>query len=801
MDGDEPRSGLVARVCGAVPQWAVLLAAMLLSWTVIRLTWLFWSDQFTYRLVAEYSHRDAGAYRIAALWASNLGSLLVLTMGCAIVLWLRLARAPGYAADRRDATRGEILGSSRGAFEVDQRYQPGRPTDPPPKIGAAEDPTFVIPMKRVRRRQRGSAQRFDPRPTPSPAAWFGTALVTTVVALLSGAIWAGGDLFARLSMPPLEGAGMPPILEHPAMLVHPPLMLTFMVGCFVCFLRWFVPLGPRGRSDRRASSPERAIVVDGRSAASGADRPDADIPGASDPGANDPGLNDPGLNDPGLNDAIEAPSSDGPTSVGSLGMLWALGTLTMAIGAFWAYGEVGWGGFWAWDAVENTSLMPWLALLIALHMGHRKFRSSPATTSAAGDTVSRLSPTDGAATGGVMTVGYVADASRTALPPDQAGHRRDAARAGLAASSFAFVMIGTAITRTAPVGSVHAFAIAGPDAVIIQWTAVLVALAIAIKLIRSGAIRSRPAPETAVLVAMLAVVLIGTLGPALIAAVSDDSVALRPRFFVLAMYPLALIAVGLQAFVALRNPAIASARTATRLLTYAALGATTGLIYAALSKASLLGIVLAAAGGLAAGLFVGIRPAGVLGWRTAALLGHIGFGVLLIGIGTSTGDQNVHVVLSPGESSATELGTVELVDLSGSPQDVLDAIQRDPVGRPQVVVTATVTVDDETLHPAVREFPLTNVILAEPDGVVGWRRDIWVSLVRVTPSGAAVLGIETQPGMPAIWIGCAILIGAGLSARPIRRRTHPAVYRSHLPHTTDPAGEPRPHDPSATLAQ
>ena len=44
-----------------------------------------------------------------------------------------------------------------------------------------------------------------------------------------------------------------------------------------------------------------------------------------------------------------------------------------------------------------------------------------------------------------MTVGYVADASRTALPPDQAGHRRDAARAGLAASSFAFVMIGTAI--------------------------------------------------------------------------------------------------------------------------------------------------------------------------------------------------------------------------------------------------------------------------------------------------------------------------------------------------------------------
>ena len=713
-DGDEPRSGLLVRVWVAVPQWAVLLAAILLSWTVIRLTWLFWTDQFTYRLVAEYSHRDAGAYRIAALWARNPGSLLVLTTGCAIVLWLRLARASRYAAGRRDATRGEIGGSSGGAFEVDQRQQSGGPTDPVSKLGASEDPAFVIPMKRVRRGQSGSAQRFDRRPTPSPAGWFGTALVTTVVALLCAAIWAGGDLFTRLSMPPLEGAGMPPILEHPAMLVHPPLMLTFMVGCFACFLRWFVPLHPGERSDGGASAADRAPIFGGRSASF-----DLDDPGAGDPGAADP---DPGrAGDPDAVDTTPAPSSGPLTSVRSLGMLWALGTLTMAIGAFWAYGEVGWGGFWAWDAVENTSLMPWLALLIALHLGHRSA----------------------------------------------------VARAGIAASSFAFVMIGTAITRTAPVGSVHAFAIAGPDAVIIQWTAVLVAAAVAVKLVRSGAVRSSPTPETAVLVAMLAVVLIGTLGPALIAAVSDDAVALRPRFFVLAMYPLALIAVGLQAFVALRNPAIASARTATRLLTYAALGATTGLIYAVVSKASLLGIVLAAAGGLAAGLFVGIRPAGVLGWRTAALLGHIGFGVLLIGIGTSTGDQNVQVVLSPGESAPTDIGAVELVDLSGSPQDVLDAIQRDPVGRPQVVVTATVTVDDETVHPAVREFPLTNVILAEPDGVVGWRRDIWVSLVRVTPSGAAVLGIETQPGMPAIWIGCAILIAAGLSASATRRRAAP----------------------------
>jgi len=658
---DRGRSTHIERTAGGIRSAANIIAAAMLGWAILRLSWLFWTDQFTYDLVAQYSHRGAGIYKLASLWASNPGSLLALTFGCTAVITWRLRSVTGI--------------TNAG----------------------------------------------------------GSSLVTVVVALLAAAIWAGGDLFEHLPLPPLEGGGMPPILEHPAMLIHPPLMLAFMVCCFGFFVAWNTPAST---ADVGPDEPREVAEISRRHIAG----------------------------------------------------IWALGTLTMMIGSFWAYGEVGWGGFWAWDAVENTSLMPWLALLIALHVSRAESNSL---------------------------------------------------RAAAAASSFALVMLGTAITRTAPVGSVHAFAIAGPDAVIIQWTTVLVAGAVVAKTVRAGGMRSAFTPEGGVISAMLTLVLVGTLGPALIAATSDDSVALRPRFFVLGMYPLAMIAVALQLREALRTPAPSLARQTdlasdprlegaataslharttntggvpvqqeasrpaegsepldrtvalqsrpTKLLGWAAGGTIVGLTYALLSHATLLGAVLAAAGGCAAGAFIGVRPSGVRPsgarrWGAPSVLGHVGFGILLIGIGTSTGDQHVQVVVSPGDTVSTAVGSVTVHDLSGSPQDSLDAMGRDPVGRPEVLVSAAVSLDGQTLRPAIRHFPLTGTVLAEPDGSVRWDRDLWISLVRVTPSGAVVLGIETQPGMPAIWIGCVALIAAGLTKlRPRRTPGAPAPPSRDVP--------------------
>jgi len=131
-----------------------------------------------------------------------------------------------------------------------------------------------------------------------PAAlWFG-ALTIAALAVID-LVWASP--FGRLDAPALRGFGLTPILEHPAMAVHPPLLYAGLA----------------------CSLAAAMVVLDG-----------------ADP---------------------------------TRWLRWSLGivTLAMAIGALWSYVEQGWGGYWAWDPVENTSLLVWLAALIALHLPRR----------------------------------------------------------------------------------------------------------------------------------------------------------------------------------------------------------------------------------------------------------------------------------------------------------------------------------------------------------------------------------------------------------------------------------------------
>lgn len=118
----------------------------------------------------------------------------------------------------------------------------------------------------------------------------------TVTAGLAGASHFGANPFARSAVVPAAGRGMAPILEHGAMLIHPPLLYVgFALALTPALAR------DRGRAHR-------------------------------------------------------------------LGAL-ALGVLTaaQAIGASWAYVELGWGGWWAWDPIENVALIVWLLLAAALH--------------------------------------------------------------------------------------------------------------------------------------------------------------------------------------------------------------------------------------------------------------------------------------------------------------------------------------------------------------------------------------------------------------------------------------------------
>ncbi|MBN9334213.1 heme lyase CcmF/NrfE family subunit [Devosia sp.] len=114
--------------------------------------------------------------------------------------------------------------------------------------------------------------------------------------------------FARLASPPLEGADLNPILQDVGLAIHPPLLYAGYVGFSICFSFAMAAL-ISGRIDQAWARWVRPWTM----------------------------------------------------------LSWIFLTLGIAMGSYWAYYELGWGGWWFWDPVENASFMPWLAGTALLH--------------------------------------------------------------------------------------------------------------------------------------------------------------------------------------------------------------------------------------------------------------------------------------------------------------------------------------------------------------------------------------------------------------------------------------------------
>jgi cytochrome c biogenesis factor len=256
----------------------------------------------------------------------------------------------------------------------------------------------------------------------------------------------------QLSAPALDGLGATPILRHPAMLYHPPVLYLGLTALVVPWAAT-VAAGLERRADPVWAARVRRQLL-----------------------------------------AV-------------LGIL----TLGMVAGAHWAYVELGWGGFWAWDPVENTALLPWLAVVGALH-------------------------------------GLTA--------------RRRHGRAGLAApvltcAALAVAVLGTMLTRSGAAPSVHAF---GEDAAVGRALVVLVGVVVAVSVVAVARFvqgnevygRPRAAPdgerrgEVLAVAAQpwlagfaLLVVLLGTVRP----LVGGEDVAVDGSYYSSILAPVGLIAV------------------------------------------------------------------------------------------------------------------------------------------------------------------------------------------------------------------------------------------------------------------
>ncbi len=260
--------------------------------------------------------------------------------------------------------------------------------------------------------------------------------------------------FERLPVPPAEGSGFNPLLQDPGLAFHPPTLYVGYVGLSVAFSFAVGALLTRdvGPAFARAMRPW--------------------VLGA-----------------------------------------WIFLTLGITAGSYWAYYELGWGGWWFWDPTENASLMPWLAATALLH------------------SVSVLATRDGLRAWTVM----------------------------LAVVAFSMSMVGTFLVRSGILTSVHAFALdPRRGAFILVLLALYIGGALALFGARIATVtegnRFDPVSREGALVAnnlllsaILGVVLIGTLYPLLVESATGDKLSVGPPYFNAAAGPLALILVAIMA--------------------------------------------------------------------------------------------------------------------------------------------------------------------------------------------------------------------------------------------------------------
>lgn len=442
-------------------------------------------------------------------------------------------------------------------------------------------------------------------------------------------------------------------------------------------------------------------------------------------------------------------------------LAWTFLTLGIAMGSYWAYYELGWGGWWFWDPVENASLMPWLAGTALIH-----------------STV-------------VM-------------------EKRDALKVWtilLAILTFSLSLLGTFIVRSGVLTSVHSFAsdpqrglfILGILIVFIGGSLALFAWRA--PLLKQGGLFAPVSRESALVVNNLflatacATVFIGTLYPLVLEMLTGDKISVGPPFFNATFVPLLvplllLLPIG-QTLAWKRGDLLGAAQRAQLAF---GLGVITTLAIFAFVRG---GPVLAPLG-IGLGVFlvvgafweVGERVVGRAGGASAVLaralglprsawgtaLGHAGVGLSVIGIAATAWGTEAIGMLKVGESlsSGRYTATLEAVTPRTGPN------YREEAARFRIVS------GNRELQP-VEAMKRVYTARAMPTTEAGIRTQglgqVYVSLGEPDGSGAIAVRLLDKPLVLLIWIGALVMAaGGGLSltdrrfrlAAP-RRATAPAA--------------------------
>ncbi|MGH6815215.1 MAG: heme lyase CcmF/NrfE family subunit [Hyphomicrobiaceae bacterium] len=495
--------------------------------------------------------------------------------------------------------------------------------------------------------------------------------------------------FARLDPAPFEGRGLNPILQDPALSFHPPLLYAGYVGFSIAF------------------SFAAAALMEGRTGAAWA-------------------------------------RWVRPWTLAA----WMFLTLGIAMGSWWAYYELGWGGWWFWDPVENASFMPWLAGTALLH---------------------------------------------SALVME----RREGLKVWtilLAIVAFSLSLMGTFLVRSGVLSSVHAFAVDPARGVfILALMAIFIGGALALFAARVGALRqgglfaplSREGSlvlNNVLLTTACATVLIGTLYPLALETLTGVRISVGPPYFNLTFAPimaLLLLALPFGPFLAWKR---ADLLGAMQRLGFAALAAFLVLAagYAVFNRGPWLApfgialgvwVILGALSELAFRVKLG-RTAWIESVRRLAnlprsaygtTLAHCGAGIMTIGIVATTAWQSEAVLtMKPGQR--TEIAGYTVVFRGAGPQRGPN--YREDVGLFDVERHGTPVT---RLLPAKRTYDMPRQATTEAGIHAGWSGDLYAVLGDETQDGGHTVRLYFNPLVRLIWIGAIVMFLAGALSLSDRR--------------------------------
>jgi len=499
------------------------------------------------------------------------------------------------------------------------------------------------------------------------------------------------DPFARLMDPPADGDGLNPLLQDPGLAFHPPFLYLGYVGFSVAFA-FAVAALIEGRVDAAWARWVR------------------------------------------------------PWTLAS----WCALTIGIAMGSWWAYYTLGWGGWWGWDPVENASLMPWLAGTALLH---------------------------------------------SAIVVE----KRDALKSWtilLAILTFSLSLIGTFLVRSGLTTSVHSFALDPRRGIfVLGLLGAATGGALTLYAIRAPALKIgglfQPISREGGLVlnnlllsTMCATVFIGTLYPMLYNAVTGGTISVGPPFFNATFLPIAIpliAALGVGPMLSWKRGDLPAALGRLKFAALATIIVAIG-IYASKQGGPVLAVPAMAGAAWLVGSAItevadriklgrvpfshSLARAGALpraAWGT--MLAHAGLGVMIAGMtGTALWTQERIQAMAPGDS----------VELAGY-QVHLDSVG--PVQGPDYDAERGTFTISRNSRPVAVLTPERRIFHPQEQAVtsIGIRTDFFADIYAVIGEpdparpGAYVTRLYHHPLVPWIWVGAVVMVFGGLVSLSDRR--------------------------------